>query len=89
MSLFKREGIPFAIVGMDGRFVAPPGAKLIPCPECQTETGHTGECSLSTMKTGCYWLCLAVPIDLMRAEGGGDDSGWPSRDDHATQVMKP
>lgn len=83
--LSKRKGIPFEIVGASGRLVVPVGAKLIPCPECQTETGHTKECSLSALKTDVYWLCIALPINLMRTDAGSQGS-WPGEDE--TQVIR-
>jgi hypothetical protein len=84
--LSKRKGIPFAIVGADGRLVVPEGAKLLPCPECQTETGHTSECSLSALKTGVYWLCVALPVNLMRTDAGSQVEKWPGEDE--TGIMK-
>ena len=85
--LSKRKGIPFAIVGADGRMVVPEGAKLLPCPECQTETGHTAECSLSALKTDVYWLCVALPVNLMRTDAGSR-LRWEGEDEAPTQVIK-
>jgi hypothetical protein len=73
--LAKRKGVPFSLVGADGRFLLPKDAKLLPCPECQTETGHTSECSLSAVKEGVYWLCVAFPVNLMRTDAGSQ-SDW-------------
>jgi hypothetical protein len=84
--LSKRKGIPFSIVGADGRLVVPPGAKLLPCPECRSETGHTSECSLSALKTGVYWLCVALPVNLMRTDAG-TQGPWPGEEPE-THVMK-
>ena len=85
--LSKRKGIPFAIVGADGRLVVPEGAKLLPCPECKTETGHTADCSLSAIKTGVYWLCVCLPVNLMRTDAGSR-LRWEGEDEAPTQVIK-
>jgi hypothetical protein len=84
--LSKRKGIPFEIVGSRGRLLVPQDAKLLPCPECQTETGHTAACSLSALKEGVYWLCIALPINLMRTDAGSQVEGWPGEEE--TQVLK-
>ena len=86
--LSKRKGVPFQIVGADGRLVVPEGAKLIPCPECSSETGHQGSCSLAAMTSGVYWLCIALPINLMRTDAGSKVEPWPGEDD-LTEVIKP
>lgn len=50
----------------------PEGAIMVPCPYCHLEGNHTGNCQLSFMMTGEFYVVFAVP--------GKKAAAWPRRD---------